>query len=55
MSAKDKKALEVISAVPEPPKLERSPPVVPDSDIVEEAPPDLGKSTPRKKQIRKIS
>jgi chromatin remodeling complex protein RSC6 len=55
MSAKDKKALEDTVEVPEPPKLQKSPPIIPDSDLVEEAPPDLGKSTPRKKQIRKIS
>ena len=55
MSAKDKKALEVTSAVPEPPMVQKSPPVIPDSDHVEEVLPDLGKSTPRKKTIRKIS
>ena len=59
MSAKDKKALSETtgdSKLPVPPPLQRSPAVVQDSETVEESAPDLGKSTPRKKQpvVRKI-
>ena len=57
MSAKDKKALGETVVAPknvEPPPLQRSPPVVPDSENVEESSQDLGKSTPRKKPVRKI-
>jgi upstream activation factor subunit UAF30 len=57
MSAKDKKALSETTEVPkhpEPPPLQRSVAVVADSDAVEETSQDLGKSTPRKKPVRKI-
>lgn len=57
MSAKDKKALVDTKEdvkVPELPSIHKSPTIVPDSDIVEESTPDLGKSTPRKKALRKI-
>jgi chromatin remodeling complex protein RSC6 len=57
ISAKDKKALdEKVEAPPkpEPPQLHRSAPVVPDSEQVEDIVQDLGKSTPRKKPVRKI-
>jgi upstream activation factor subunit UAF30 len=60
MSAKDKKTLadnmgKDTSVLPEPPKLVRSEAVVPDALGVEETVQDLGKSTPRKKPVRKIS
>jgi hypothetical protein len=54
MSAKDKKALSETtgdSKIPTPPPLQKSPPIVQDAETVEESTPDLGKSTPRKKQI----
>jgi chromatin remodeling complex protein RSC6 len=59
MSAKDKKALSETtgdSKIPTPPPLQKSPPIVQDLETVEESTPDLGKSTPRKKQpvVRKI-
>jgi chromatin remodeling complex protein RSC6 len=57
MSAKDKKALSETPNTPEipvPPPLQKSPPIVPDSEIVEENSQDMGKSTPRKKPVRKI-
>ncbi len=59
MSAKDKKALSETSEVPVPipvpiPVQKSLPTVVPDSESVEESTTDLGKSTPRKKPVRKI-
>lgn len=63
MSAKDKKALSEITGdskasvnVPLPVPLQKSPAIVQDLETVEESVPDLGKSTPRKKQsfVRKI-
>jgi chromatin remodeling complex protein RSC6 len=57
MSAKDKKALSETPNTPEipvPPPLQKSPPIVPDSETVEENSQDMGKSTPRKKTVRKI-
>ena len=57
MSAKDKKALSETSEVPVPvpvPVQKSLPTVVPDSESVEENTTDLGKSTPRKKPVRKI-
>jgi chromatin remodeling complex protein RSC6 len=59
MSAKDKKALSETSEVPVPvpvpvPVQKSLPTVVPDSESVEESTTDLGKSTPRKKHVRKI-
>ena len=59
MSAKDKKALSETtgdSKIPVPPPLQKSPAIVQDLETVEESMPDLGKSTPRKKQsvVRKI-
>jgi len=58
MSAKDKKALSETTSdkIPVPPPLQKSPPIVQDLETVEESTPDLGKSTPRKKQpvVRKI-
>ncbi len=59
MSAKDKKALSETSEVPVPipvpiPVQKSLPTVFPDSESVEESTTDLGKSTPRKKPVRKI-
>ncbi len=66
MSAKDKKALSEttgdskVSAnvnvnVPVPPPLQKSPAIVQDLETVEDSVPDLGKSTPRKKPIVRVT
>jgi chromatin remodeling complex protein RSC6 len=58
MSAKDKKALSETtgdSKIPTPPPLQKSPPIVQDLETVEESTPDLGKSTPRKKPIVRVT